>query len=176
VGFLKARPDRLPGDDVAPALAAEGLASLEALADAGNPIAGAVLRAACASGQLFLETSSRVLTKPSTQDVVNGAIDALAGFFAAARPDGVPDLEWQGLVEEAERFVDKDGAAGEVLEQGVISRDQLIALRILSGLNYGVLRPIFKRSDAIGSLMRKQLKPVLEPLLGQIEQLRGPFS
>jgi hypothetical protein len=46
-------------------------------------------------------------------------------------------------------------------------------MRLLSGLGYGVLRPVLRDSTAMGSLMRRKLKPVLDPLLAQIEVLQG---
>ena len=49
----------------------------------------------------------------------------------------------------------------------------LAALRVLSGLSYGVVRPVFRDSTAIGSLMRRRLQPVLTPLLGELAALRG---
>jgi len=35
-----------------------------------------------------------------------------------------------------------------------------------------VLDPVFSRTDAIGTVMRKKLKPVTEPMHEQIEVLR----
>ena len=45
------------------------------------------------------------------------------------------------------------------------------AMRILSGLSYGVLRPVLRDSTAIGSLMRRKLEPVLGPILGELALL-----
>ncbi len=49
--------------------------------------------------------------------------------------------------------------------------EPLRAMRVLSGLSYGVVRPVFRDSTAIGSLMRRKLEPVLVPLLEQIKIL-----
>ena len=49
---------------------------------------------------------------------------------------------------------------------------QVIALRVLSGLSYGVVRPVFGDSTAIGTLMRRKLQPVLEPLLDILGRLQ----
>ncbi len=40
----------------------------------------------------------------------------------------------------------------------------LLSLHCLSGLGYGVVRPVFCKTTAIGSLMRRKLEPVLQPL------------
>ena len=46
------------------------------------------------------------------------------------------------------------------------------AMLILSGLRYSVLRPIFSRTTAISSLMRKKLAPVTKPILEQFAILQ----
>ncbi len=173
VGFLKARADELPLE-MPPRPTADGRqAALEALAAEGSRLAAVMLRTISPGGQAFLETSARVLAKPASQDVVNGVIDAIASYLSALRPAGDPDLDWSALEREAEAFVASDEEAMALLSRRAATTEELLALRMLSGLGYGVLRPIFKRSDAIGSLMRKQLKPVLEPLAGHLAVLRG---
>ena len=47
------------------------------------------------------------------------------------------------------------------------------AMLVLALLGEKVLNPIFSRTDAIGSVMRKKLKPVTEPLHQQIDVLRS---
>ncbi|MGB5199038.1 MAG: hypothetical protein WBR56_03975, partial [Sedimenticolaceae bacterium] len=54
-----------------------------------------------------------------------------------------------------------------------VDEAQLRALRILSGLSYGIVRPVFRDSTAIGSLMRRKLQPVLTPLLAELARLRS---
>jgi hypothetical protein len=46
-------------------------------------------------------------------------------------------------------------------------------MRILSGLGYGVVRPVLRDTTAIGSLMRRKLEPVIGPLAGYLKGLRG---
>ena len=47
------------------------------------------------------------------------------------------------------------------------------AMLILALLGEKVLNPIFSRTDAIGTVMRKKLKPVTEPIHEQIAVLRS---
>jgi len=42
--------------------------------------------------------------------------------------------------------------------------DALLALRVLSGVGYGVLRPVLRGNTAVGAQMRRKLEPVLGPL------------
>jgi len=45
------------------------------------------------------------------------------------------------------------------------------AIRVLSGLSYGVVRQVFSGTTAIGSLMRRKLEPVMAPLTGYLDRL-----
>jgi hypothetical protein len=48
---------------------------------------------------------------------------------------------------------------------------QVRAMLVLSMANEPVLNPVFSRTDAIGTVMRKKLKPVTEPLQEQLNIL-----
>jgi hypothetical protein len=48
------------------------------------------------------------------------------------------------------------------------------AMLILALLGEAVLNPVFSRTDAIGTVMRKKLKPVTEPINEQINSLKLP--
>jgi len=50
---------------------------------------------------------------------------------------------------------------------------EVAAIRLLSGLGYGVLRPVLRDSTAIGSLMRRKLVSTTDSLLVQIGVLQG---
>jgi hypothetical protein len=49
------------------------------------------------------------------------------------------------------------------------------SMRLLSGMGYGVVRPVFRDTTAVGSLMRRKLEPVLKPVLEALERLRQPL-
>lgn len=174
VGFLAALPDDLPMPVPAhPALGRHG-AMLEARAGQGDALAGLLQRCLSGAGQAYLETVLRVLNKPANQDVVNRLLDVVADYFAAARPELRPDQTLDELVAEAESWLTVSAvAASGLLQAAPELRGALRALRVLSGLGYGVVRPVFRDSTAIGSLMRRKLAPVLDPVLAQVERLRG---
>ncbi|MDJ0738144.1 MAG: sulfur reduction protein DsrS [Gammaproteobacteria bacterium] len=170
VGFLAARPDSLPFAAPAhPLHAAVG----DALAARDDPLAGLLLRVLAAPGQAFIETVFRVFDKPSNQDVVNLGLDHVAGYFAAARPQGRADATLDDLQREAGEWLAGSSAAAALADLPGIDAAQVRALRVLSGLGYGVVRPVFRDSTAIGSLMRRKLQPVLVPLLDELARLRA---
>ncbi|WP_295878669.1 sulfur reduction protein DsrS [uncultured Thiohalocapsa sp.] len=176
VGFLQALPDALP-QPLAPREDHQTrTAQLEPLHAAGNPAAGLLLRAVSGPGQTYLKTVATVLDKPPNQDVVTAAFDCLRAYFAALRPDGDPKQPWPDLEAEARSFADADGApeaVAEVLARCPEARDDIMAMRILSGVGYGVIRPVLSDPTTLGSLMRRKLKPVMDPIQAQIAQLRA---
>lgn len=170
VGFLSAQPDQIPEPRPAHRLWHAHGADLQRRAAAGAALAGVLARALGEAGQAYLDTLLRVLKKPSNQDVVNTALDVVADYFAAARPEGRVDQTLDELLAEAEHWLARDEAA-QLSEALPALRGPLRAARVLSGLSYGVVRPVFGDSTAIGSLMRRKLEPVMAPLLEQIGQL-----
>jgi len=172
VGFLATCPDDLPGSASANPLRQE---MADRLGDAAvdDPLATLYLRALSTPGQRFLDTVLTVLKKPSNQEVVTRTLDIVAGYFAAARPGGPVDARLDELEEEAEAWLGATGSVlGDLAATDAILRQHLVAMRILSGLGYGVVRPVLRDTTAIGSLMRRKLEPVIGPLAGYLKGLR----
>lgn len=176
VGFLAAIPNELPAEARPVTLPVQLRETLEALAADGNPCAGLLLRVWSASGQAYLDTVQRVLDKPPTQDVVTTTLDLIARYFEELRPEGPPDQTIGELMADAEDCDEGEGRGrcgiGVCLERCPELLPQVRAMRLLSGLSYGVVRPILRDSTAIGSLMRRKLEPVLAPVQERISLLR----
>jgi hypothetical protein len=172
VGFLLATPDDLPLD--APAHPLADAVGVAFGAGSGTPAGACVLRALSPAGQAFLDTVRLVLDKPANQDVVNSALAAVAAYFRALRPEGVPDATLEALGAEAVAFGAAPPAPLDRLPGDPGGpRDLLRAMRVLSGLGYGAVRPVFGDSTAIGSLMRRKLEPVFAPLRAHLDLLRA---
>lgn len=171
VGFLMARPDALPLE-AAPHPLLERLqpAIGEMLAGGGNALAALLQRVFSAPGQAFVDTVFRMFEKPSNQDVINLGLDAIAGYFMAARPEGPADATLEELQAEAAAWLSASEQAAALRALPELADSQLLALRVLSGLSYGVVRPVFRDSTAIGSLMRRKLQPLMTPLLGHLAE------
>ena len=180
VGFLQAIPDALP--EQAPAHPAHDSAAehLAGLAERGNPFARQYLRLLGGPGQAFLATVERVMKKPSNQDVMVELMHALAGYnealpLAAA---GLTDLDAIGAAADALLAGQhaQDEMAGQALAELVQvlpqQRAMVRAMLVLAMLDEPVLNPVFSRTDAIGSVMRKKLRPLTGPVKEQISLLR----
>ncbi len=172
VGFLASAPDELPEEGAPSSLLERHGETLRTLAEQ-NPVARLLLRTLSSQGQTWLKTLRKVLEKPVNQDVVNRALEVAAGYFAAARPEGPADSTIEELSQEAAGWVRHDPAVAAVLEAVPEMENRLAALRVLSGSGYGMVRPVFRKTDAIGTLMRRKLQPVMEPYLEQVGRLLG---
>ncbi len=178
VGFLRARPDDLP-DQPEPRADAEAI--VEALAEelrAGNAMAGLLVRVTSAGGQGFLKTLSAVLAKPPNQDIVSAGFDLLRGYFSVLRPEGDPNVTIDALLADGQAFAGLDGPPSTpevicILERLPDAAPDLAAMRVLSGTGYGLIRPLLPDPTTLGSLMRRKLTPVTDPLQAQIAQLLG---
>jgi hypothetical protein len=176
VGFLQALPDSLPEPVPARADAADYADPLGALAKGGNACAALLERVLSSAGQTYLDTVAKILAKPPTQDVVDASFETVRGYFSALRPGGDPDLTVEELLAEASACEDPQRAPHAVracLQAAPGMAAEIAAMHVLSGLGYGALRPALRDTTAIGTLMRKKLKPVIDPVLEQIDVLRS---
>ncbi|MBT8121972.1 MAG: sulfur reduction protein DsrS [Gammaproteobacteria bacterium] len=179
VGFLQAVPDDLP--DALPPHPDNELAqeALEGLCASDNPFARQYLRLLGSAGQTFLATVERIMKKPSNQDVMVELMHAIAAYNRSLPlPEGVisdidaitPSVE--ALLNGAEA---RNAAAGQALaalqEALPQARQKIHAMLVLAMLDEPVLNPVFSKTDAIGTVMRKKLKPVTEPIHAQISIL-----
>jgi hypothetical protein len=176
LGFLLAIPDHLPHPSAPRADADEISMALQAELAADNPIAWLLQRTLGASGQTYLKAMSNVLEKPPNQDVLSAAFDCLRDYFAAIRPQGDPRLALAELVAEAQTWIDANNAPDDVracLSAAPACQPDLLAMRILSGVGYGLIRPVLSDPTTLGSLMWRRLAPVVGPLQTKINALRG---
>ena len=178
VGFLSAQPNNLPNPLPARADAEQVKTGLAPLVEKGNHIAKQLVRISSGAGQTFIDTCQRVLRKPANQEVVNTLFDVIARYFESIRPLNYDDeMNILTLIERAANQCETCQDTTSIERREVLAvmpqmPESIKAMLILSGLGYSVLRPIFSRTDAIGSLMRKKLAPVTAPILEQLAILK----
>lgn len=180
LGFLIATPDDYPEMKPARADRSEYLTAVNQLAEQGNAYAQGWLRITDTGGQTWLDTVKTVLEKPFNQDVVNVLMETVALYFQEQRPPCHPDQEMEELLADADALCQGEGR-GEALCSSHLRaflaacpqlHGDVRAMLILSRLGYPVVRPVFSRTTAIGTLMRKKLKPVTDPIFDQLQVLR----
>ncbi len=179
VGFMRASPDRLPEAGRPREDWEQVCAALAALIEAGNPVAMQLCRCLGEPGQVFLRTAEAVLNKPADQDVVVEFLNAIQAYFASVCPHRDADAKMHTLVEDADVLLDvppvcaTTSALQAVLEVLPGYGADLRAMLVLSWVSESLVNPIFARTDAIGSVMRKKIEPVTLPIRQQLAQLLG---
>jgi hypothetical protein len=151
VPFLELQPDGLPS----PRAARSDHGSVPACTE--NPYSVMLAKALSGQGQTFLVTTAHILDRPEIQEVVNHTLNALACWCAPLRQaDEIRRREARESLLRAAPEFDSDCAA----------------LDALAGADADTVRPIFLKTTAIGSLMRRKIQPVVTPLLDAIAVLR----
>ena len=174
VGFLHADAAHIPLI-AQPHPAAESITQTlqTALAD-NNPFANALTHTLSANGQKWLQTLLLALEKPTDQDVV------ISLFRAIQKRFNLPFPEPRGVTIEkalarATRYcqgVDTPAALKTVLT--TLPTEQQVYLQpmlVLAQLGEDSLNVIFGGSDAVGSVMRKHLEPLIQPMMRAVRGL-----
>lgn len=176
VGFLQAVPDELPEPQPQRPDFAELEPVLTGLAGT-NRLASLLLRTLGSPGQSFLHAAEGILHKPANQDVVVALTNTIGNYFADARVvDDFPrdmTLLVQESTEACESQAGSDTEVGKVLAVVPQLSSTLAAVLALSRISEEIVTPIFARTTAEGTLMRRKLEPVTAPLFEQLAILRG---
>jgi hypothetical protein len=164
VGFLHALPDALPGAAPAHPGFDACLQSFEASTGEEDPVLATLLRVFSPRGQLFVQTCELALARVSDQDVAVSLFEAIAEYFRRTRftDGGYRDV---GQLEAAVAGFEWNRQPG--LEGYVRS------ILFLSSISVELLNPIFARTDAIGSGMRRKIRPLTERIFHHLSVLRS---
>ena len=175
VGFLKSLPDELPEQAAAHKQVNELQDKLQPLADSGNVFARQLLRVLSAEGQAFIKTVKTVMKKPSSQDVVIALMEAIEDYFSEMCISERPSQEIKEIIESASNACNEcqnhSDDLAEIIQAIPEAEPMLKAMLILSWMGEKALNPIFSKTDAIGSAMRRKLEPLFTPLNDQLDCL-----
>lgn len=105
----------------------------------------AMRRPFTAQGQAFIDACIDILSRPETQEVISRGLNVIGHYFSA----------------------DADPGLCPALAPAIAAQARLA--RVGSALT----DPIFARSSAIGSLMRRKIEPVVTPILADLALLRA---
>jgi hypothetical protein len=178
VGFLHAAADDLPVDTPAHAEYEKIKQQLAPLMAQRNPYALMLEKVFSAKGQAFIQTVESALKKPVNQDVVISLLAATAKYFEIIIPQQFTEDNIETICNEAEQLC---CAQSEEVNEVISALDlavsditkYLCAMTVLACLSVKLVNPIFVRSNAIGTVMRKKIKPVTDPIFEQLQILRN---
>ena len=177
VGFLHAAADDLPIEvDAHPEYETINQQLLP-LIEQGNAYAIMLDKVLSPKGQAFIKTIEDALKKPGNQDVVVSLLSAVSKYFETIVPEQFAEHDIESICSEAEALCCGENTQLKevvVALEGTTDNAQkyLCAMTVLACLSVKLVNPIFSRSDAIGTVMRKKIKPVTDPVLEQLQILR----
>jgi len=143
IGFLQQTPNQLPIQVDEHPRCKQVVQSVQCEYEQDNKIAQLLCDTLSPAGQAFLKMSEVVLIKPNDQDAVAAILNAIGQYFNKFDNE---EYKWRDI--------------------------QLKALFNLSMINETLVDPIFGMSDAIGSVMRKKIAPVINPIIENIHVLK----
>lgn len=175
VGFLKTLPDELPVESKQHSAfdeLKEKLVSLES-----NAYSEILLRVLSKEGQAYLTTIESVMKKPSNQDVVISLFNTMREYFESIRPNDIAYQDIGMLLDDTTHYIDISATQTDflktVLHELPELSEKIKSITILSLVGESLTNPVFSRTDAIGSLMRKKISHLTSPLLKEISTLKG---
>ncbi|MFP5507230.1 MAG: hypothetical protein ACLGH6_13625, partial [Gammaproteobacteria bacterium] len=111
------------------------------------------------------------------QDVVVALFEAIRAYFQDVACPGVRLQDIETIGQQADsRCRDcaaQDAQIAELLARLPELSPVLRAILVLSAVGERLVAPVFARTDAIGTVMRRKLEPITQPLLAEIAVLRG---
>ena len=122
------------------------------------------------SGQQFLKTLRRCLAKPNNQDVVISLLNVIGHYFLMLNSDNRRYRDLQMWNTDARRLLKErhipslEDCSDRLLAYG----ESIMALSLVDETMVG---PVFSVSDAIGTVMRKRIKPITDDINKHIDQL-----
>ena len=175
VGFLKTLPDDLPISSSPHSLYKESEEVLNSKQD--NIYANMLLRVLSDKGQAYIKTIEAVIKKPSNQDVVIQLFKTIREYFSPVRPNDVVYDDIEMLLSDVNKYIEVSANQTDDLKGVLNLAPELSAIlksiSTLSLIDEPLLTPVFSRTDAIGSLMRRKIEHITSPLIDMILVLKN---
>lgn len=171
IGFLHADPAYIPLPEKPHRHHAEVTQQLAFINASGNLFAQAFCHTLGSSGQNWLRALQLALEKPVDQDVVISLFIAIGAHFCLPFPEHRGVRELNSAIQRVEQFCTGDCPPDlKVVLDNLNSTTLPLfkAMLILAQVGEDSLIPYFGGNDSVGSVMRKRLEPLTQPLLTQI--------
>jgi hypothetical protein len=114
------------------------------------------------------------MTRPADQDVVSALFKAVGNYFSTIRAgqDELQEIAEIDAVVESLLATDS-GPLRDLWDTLPQLRGEIRAMLFLAHLDDTLLTPILSLTDAVGSVMRKKIRPVSEPMVQNLARLLG---
>ena len=170
VGFMHALPDALPVEVDSHSSHEAVITQLQTSMIKNNPYALMLRKILSDRGQAFIQTAEISLKKPGNQQVVESLLNAIAAYFDSIKPEAFTEDDIVVICDEA-ACLPEDAALKAVLDVAPEMKKKIQAMLILSCLSVKLINPVFSQTDAIGTMMRKKIKHITDPIVEQLHVL-----
>lgn len=173
VGFLHSFADSLPEQSNAHPSFALLEPELSVLSAQGNVYAIQLLRVFSKPGQVYLKTVLRVIDKAASQDTIVSLFKAFSVYSKSLPLASNKQKTIEAAEQQARNWLqdDIDEQLKACCESCPLHVEQITAMLVIAQMDEITLNSIFGLTDAIGSVMRKKLKPLTDPLQRHIKTL-----
>lgn len=172
IGFLLQTPNELPVSSKAHPDWEDICKKMQPEIDAGNKLANLTNQILSSQGQAFLQITEVVLKKPNDQEAVAEILNAIGRYFNAFENNHSNWRDMQSLNDHTEKYHQDNQELQSLVALEPSLLPQLKAIFNLSMIDETLVDPIFGMTDAIGSVMRKKIEPVITPIIENIELLK----
>lgn len=167
VGFIKQCPNDLP-------LECKPHTLFESFnhSETQNSLTRKLSQIFSAQGQAAIETIINVIKKPNDQDVAVEIFNTIGDYFKIDEHAPQTWRDLSALENHVSELVNSNSEQlKDYLSQRPDTKKYLYAVLFLSMISETLLDPVFGISDAIGSVMRKRIAHLTDPILEQLQTL-----
>ncbi len=172
LGFLAAVPDNLPAPLPARTGSDRPRAVLASLATR-SPLAALLAKLLDSPGQTFLAVSAEQMQHPLDKDTVAVLLDVVGNYFASARRGEIEANFATALARAETKAATGEVEIGALLAAVPELKREIMAMLALAHCSEALATPVLARTTATGTLLKRKLESVVEPLLAQIAVLQG---
>jgi len=173
IGFLAALPDNLPEKQPARPDMKKYIEIIR-LANLDNPLVRLLTKLLDVNGQSFLSLAESILKKPANQDDVVILLNVIKRYFSAACLDQNKCQEIEKIISESTLHFNNPGDKDLAALTSALPelKNEILAMLVLARCDEAVVTPVFARTTAIGTLMRKKLAPITDQIFVMFSHLR----
>lgn len=170
VGFLLTRPNDLFEQNSESPVYRDVRATLAVSPE--NRYAKIILHLLSSSGQGFLKTLMNTMDRLTDQHVTVLFLKAVQNYFSAVADTNATYREFAEIEQAIDQLLEQNDSKDlqKMASLGEPYKQWLRSILALSYVGESLVDPIFSQTDAIGSVMRKRLVPVTEPIRKHIHQ------
>jgi len=171
IGFLLALPDQLPAQVAAHPFYQDAKSELQAVSE--NVFAKLILQLLSSSGQSFIATVKNTMERLSDQHTTVLFLKAVQNYFIAALTEPAPERREFSEIDQSVIKILNNPELTAITEMVALGRrylEWIESILALSMVGEALVDPVFSQTDAVGSVMRKRLRPVTEPMAKYIDR------